>query len=211
MQSITILTLFPQLFQPILTTTIFKRAQEKKLVKIHLVNIREFATGNYKTVDDRPYGGGVGMVLRIDILHKALSFQDKGYCILLAPHGKRYIQKDAKRLAKKKHLILICGHYEGVDARIEKYVNEVISIGDYVLTGGEIPAMALIDSVVRLLPGVLPTGATETESFEKGLLEYPQYTRPKEFRGEKVPDVLLSGDHKKIEVWRKGKQQKVEG
>lgn len=206
---ITILTLFPDVFEPIFTTSIIKKAKEKGLVDIRVVNIRDFAEDSYKTVDDKPYGGGVGMIMRVDILHKALSAQEKGHKTLLAPHGKRYTQADAKRLAKKTHLVLICGHYEGVDTRIEKYVDEVISIGDYVLTGGEIPAMVLVDSIVRLLAGVLPDGATKTESFEGGFLEYPQYTRPLEFRGQKVPDVLLSGNHKKIEAWRKAKQRKV--
>lgn len=215
---ITILTLFPEVFEPIFSTSIPKKAKEKGFVMIDIVNIRNYAEDSYKTVDDKPYGGGTGMIMRVDILHKALLAQDtglpagrQGYRIYLAPHGARYTQKKAKELAKKEHLILICGHYEGVDARIEDYADEIISIGDYVLTGGEIPAMVLVDSIVRLLPGVLKSEATKHESFEHDLFEYPQYTRPQEFRGKKVPSVLLSGNHKKIEEWRKGKQRKIEG
>lgn len=206
---ITILTLFPEVFIKLFTTSMLKRAQAKGLVTTNVVNIRDFATDTYKTVDDRPYGGGVGMILRVDILYKALASQEKGYRILLSPHGKRYTQVDAKRLTKKNHLIIICGHYEGVDARIENYVDEVISIGDFILTGGEIAAMAITDSIVRLLPGLLPKEATEEETFENNLFEYPQYTRPKTFKGRKVPDVLLSGDHKKIAQWRKAQQKKT--
>src|SRR5581483_9655555 len=172
-------------------------------------NIRDFATDNYKTVDDRPYGGGIGMIMRVDILHKALSAQKKGYTILLSPTGKRYTQEDAKRFKTHKHLIVICGHYEGIDARIESYVDEIVSIGDFVLTGGEIPAMAIADSIVRLLPGVLKEGVTSSESFENDLLEYPQYTRPEVFKNKRVPEILLSGDHKKIELWRKSNRRKM--
>ncbi len=206
---ISILTLFPEMFDATFNQSIIKRAREKNLVEISLVNIRDFATDTHKTVDDRPYGGGVGMILRVDILHKALSSQSKGHRILLSPKGKKYTQMDAKRFSRKKHLVFICGHYEGVDSRIENYVDEIISIGDFVLTGGEIPAMAITDSIVRLLPGVLPAGAVENESFEQDLFEYPQYTRPETFRGQKVPKVLLSGNHAKIANWRKSEQKKV--
>lgn len=206
---ITILTLFPDVFVPLLQASILKKAQAKKLVTINVVNIRDYTQDSYKTVDDRPYGGGVGMILRIDILARAISAQAKGYRILLAPHGNRYTQKAAKALSKKEHIILICGHYEGVDARIEDLVDEIISIGDYVLTGGEIPAMVLTDSITRLIPGVLKEGVTSSESFENNLFEYPQYTRPQEFKGKKVPEVLLSGDHKKIEEWKEKNQRKI--
>lgn len=207
---ITIFTLFPHVFSPLLHTSIFHKAAEKGAVEIALVNIRDFAIGRYKGVDDKPYGGGVGMILRVDVLYKALARERKGYRILLAPTGKRYTQADAKRLCAIEHLVLICGHYEGFDARIESHVDEIISIGDFILTGGEIAAMVIIDSVVRLLPGVLPPQATKVESFEQGLLEYPQYTRPKEFRGQKVPEILLSGNHQKIEKWRSAAQKRVE-
>lgn len=206
---ISILTLFPEMFIGPFNQSIIKKAQEKNLVEINLVNIRDFATDTHKTVDDRPYGGGVGMILKVDILQKALSSQGKGHRILLSPKGKRYTQVDAKRLSREKHLILICGHYEGVDARIENYVDEIISIGDYVLTGGEIPAMAVTDAVTRLIPGVLKKEATQNESFQQALLEYPQYTRPEAFRGQKVPEILLSGNHAQIANWRKAQQRKV--
>lgn len=203
---IKILTLFPEIFTPFLTTSIIKRARGKNLVKIQTSNIRDFALNKHGTVDDKPYGGGIGMLMRVDVLHKALVSKPKGYKILLSPKGKRYAQADAKRLARKKSLILLCGHYEGMDARIENYVDEMISIGDYVLTGGEIPAMVIVDSIIRLLPGVLPTGATESESFENNLLEYPQFTRPAVFKRKQVPRVLLSGNHAAIAKWRKAKQ-----
>lgn len=215
---ITILTLFPEVFEPIFNVSIIKKAKERDRVTIKILNIRDYthdslarkgASFAYKTVDDKPFGGGIGMIMRVDILHRALAAQGTGYRILLAPHGIRYTQKVAKKLSTRQHLILICGHYEGIDARIEDYVDETISIGDYVLTGGEIPAMVLSDSVVRLLPGVLKSGATEDESFEHDLFEYPQYTRPQEFRGKRVPEILLSGDHEKIRAWRKTKQRKV--
>lgn len=206
---ITILTLFPEAFEPIFNISIIKKAKEKGHVTMTVVNIRDYAQDSYKTVDDKPYGGGVGMIMRVDILHKALSAQEPGDRILLAPHGTRYTQNVAKKLSRKEHIILICGHYEGVDARIEKYVDEIISIGDYVLTGGEIPAMVVTDSIVRLIPGVLKNEVTKDESFEDDLFEYPQYTRPYEFLGKKVPQVLVSGDHAKIRAWRKAKQKKV--
>ncbi len=207
---ITILTLFPEVFSQILNTSIIKRAQEKKLVNIQLVNIRDFASDSYKTVDDRPYGGGVGMIMKVDVLYKAISkIKNQKRVILLDAKGKRFNQKKAWEISKYEHLVIICGHYEGVDFRIEKYVDEIISIGDFVLTGGEIPAMAMVDAVVRLIPEVITKGATTSESFESGLLEYPQYTRPETFRGQKVPEVLLSGNHAKIAKWRKNQQQKI--
>ena len=217
---ISIITLFPEVFEPILNTSILKRAQNKGKVKFELINLRDFGEGKHKVVDDKPYGGGTGMILRADILSKTLksktfverSFK-KCYIIMTSAAGKPYKQKKANQLSKLRHIIIICGHYEGVDQRfIDKYVDEEISIGDFVLTGGEIPAMAIVDSIVRLIPGVLEKPeATEQESFSNyqlpttnyQLLEHPQYTRPEIFEGRKVPQVLLSGDHKKIEEWRK--------
>ena len=217
---ITILTLFPEIFLPVLNSSITGRAQKKGLVKFEIINIRDFAEGKRKMVDDKPYGGGVGMVLKADVLAKTL--KSKGAklnhlpgrkSVLMSASGKPYKQEDALRFSKLKHLIIICGHYEGVDERfIQKYVDLEISIGDYVLTGGEIPAMVITDSIIRLIPGVLSKEeATSKESFSDirhptsdiRLLEYPQYTRPDEFEGIKVPEVLLSGDHKKIDQWRK--------
>lgn len=200
---ISIITLFPEVFDKALNTSILKRAQIKEKVKFELINLRDFGEGRHQIVDGRPYGGGTGMLFRADTLAKALP--KNGHVILTSASGKSYKQKDAQRLSKLKHLVIVCGHYEGVDQRfIDKYVDEEISIGDYVLTGGEIPAMVIADSVVRLIPGVLEKPeATENESFTQNLLEHPQYTRPEEWEGLKVPSVLLSGNHKKVEEWRK--------
>ncbi len=190
--------------------SIIKRAQEKGLITIHLVNIRDFAGDAYKSVDDHPYGGGVGMVMRVDVIDRALRSQkskvesQKSKTILLDPRGERFTQAKARSFTKLDHLILICGHYEGVDERVRELVDESISIGDYVLTGGELPAMVITDSIVRLLPGVLKKEATSSESFSLGIpsLEYPQYTRPEVYKGMSVPATLLSGDHKKIANWK---------
>jgi len=201
-----ILTLFPKSFDGVFTESIIKRAQEKKLVNINLINIREFAKNKAKTVDDKPYGGGRGMVLKVDVVIDALeSIKPKPYAILLSASGRKYTQQMAKRLSGKKSLAIICGHYEGVDTRVEKYMDDVISIGDFVMTGGEIAAMAIADSVARLIPGVIQKESTESESFSQNgkiLLEHPHYTRPENFRSQKVPQVLLSGNHKQIEQFR---------
>jgi len=198
-----IITLFPQTFDGFTTQSIIGRAIDKKIIKIHFINPRDFAPGKYQSVDARPYGGGKGMVMRCDILVKALeSLKPKPYTVLLSASGKKYNQQKARTLSKKRSLAIICGHYEGVDVRVEKFVDEVISIGDFVLTGGEIAAMAVIDSTTRLLPNVITKGSAQDESFAHNLLEYPQYTRPEVFRGLKVPKVLLSGNHKEIAAWR---------
>lgn len=210
---ISIITLFPEVFIPILNSSIIKRAQSKGKVTFELINLRDFGEGKHKVVDDRPYGGGTGMILRADILTKALNSITKRdaavqpLVISTSASGNPYTQAKALSLSKHSYIIIVCGHYEGVDQRfIDKYVNEEISIGDYVLTGGEIPAMVIVDSIVRLIPGVLKKEeATTDESFSDGLLEYPQYTRPEEFEGAKVLEVLLSGNHKQIEAWRKQK------
>lgn len=196
--------------------SIVKRAQDQRHLSITLVNIRDFTSDAYKSVDDHPYGGGVGMVMRVDVIDKALQSTKRSSklearssrIILLDPQGKTYTQKKAKELSKLDHLILICGHYEGVDERVRDLVDEEISIGDYITTGGEIPAMVLIDSITRLLPNVLrKEEATKQESFSEGLLEYPQYTRPEEYKGMKVPPVLLSGNHAAIAKWRRDMAQ----
>jgi tRNA (guanine37-N1)-methyltransferase len=201
-----IITLFPEVFEEVLNSSILKRAQAKGLVEFELINLRPFGEGPHQTVDDRPYGGGVGMVLKADVLAKALqeARSGKGKVILASASGSPYTQKKARNLSKLDHVIIVCGHYEGIDQRfIDKYVDEEISIGDYVLTGGEIPAMIIADSITRLLPGVLKKEeATLQESFENGLLEYPHYTRPEEFEGEKVPEILLSGHHGEVAKWR---------
>jgi len=211
--TIWILTLFPQIFERVFTQSIIKRAQDRKLVEIKIINIRDFATDRHKSVDDKPYGGGRGMVLRVDITIGALeSIGPKPYTILLSAAGTKYNQRKALTLAKKKKVALICGHYEGVDARVEEFVDETISIGDFVLTGGEIAAMTIVDSVVRLIPGVIHPKSLKSESFSLGFpssptlsaaFEYPQYTRPEKFKGLKVPPVLLTGNHQKIAKWRK--------
>jgi len=206
---IDILTLFPDIFRGPFDESIIKRAQNKGIVKIKIHNLRNWTTDRHNTVDDRPYGGGTGMVLMVEPFYKAikeLKTKDSKV-ILLTPQGVTYKQDAAKRLSGLKHIILIAGHYEGYDERIrEKLVDEEISIGDFVLTGGEIPVMAITDSIVRLIPGVLEKDdATVKESFSENLLEYPQYTRPEEFNKWKVPAVLLSGNHAEIEKWRKEK------
>lgn len=209
---ISIITLFPEPFLPVLNSSILGRAQKKGLVEFELINLRDFGEGVHQVVDDRPFGGGVGMVLKVDILTKALkSVQSKGskdekpLTILTSASGKVYKQSKARELSKFDHLIIVCGHYEGVDQRfIDEHIDLELSIGDYVLTGGEVPALVIADSVTRLIPGVLEKEeATQKESFEDGFLEHPHYTRPQEFEGQSVPEVLLSGDHKKIEQWRK--------
>lgn len=202
-----ILTLFPETILPILNSSIVGRAQKKGLVEISVINIREYGATNHKTVDDRPYGGGVGMVLKADILAKALgsikSKSQKTKVVLTSAAGKPYTQSKAREFSKLKELIIICGHYEGVDERfIDSYVDEEISIGDYVLTGGEIASLAIVDSLTRLIKGVLPKGALDEESFTLSGLEYPHYTRPEVFEGIKVPAVLLSGNHQEIKKWR---------
>jgi len=208
---IDIVTIFPKMFEPILNESIIKRAQNKGRVKIYVHNLRDYSRDKHRKVDDRPFGGGSGMVMGPEPIFNAvenIKAKAKGKrqkVILLCPQGERLTQKISEILAGCKHLILICGHYEGVDERVRKHlVDEEISIGDYVLTGGELPAMVLIDSVVRLLPGVLgDKNSLNFESFKGNLLEYPQYTRPADFKGMRVPEILLSGDHKKIEIWRK--------
>jgi len=212
---ITILTLFPEMFVGPFSVSILKRAQEKNLLEIQIVNIRDFGTGRHKVVDDRIYGGGLGMVMKVDVIDKAIeSCKDarlqKGKeekIVLLDPRGKPFVQNTAKSLSNLSHLILLCGHYEGVDERVRTLVDETISIGDFVTTGGEIPAMLVTDAVARLISGVLKDDATKHESFSLGgketlLLEYPQYTTPNDYKGMRVPAVLLSGNHKEIDKWR---------
>ncbi|RSK27007.1 tRNA (guanosine(37)-N1)-methyltransferase TrmD [Bacillus sp. HMF5848] len=203
---IDILTLFPDMFEGVFGSSILKKAQDKDAVNIHVHNFREFADNKHQTVDDYPYGGGAGMVLKPQPLFDAVKgIEAEGTrVILMCPQGERYTQAKAESFAKEKHLVFLCGHYEGYDERIREHlVTDEISIGDYVLTGGELAAMVVVDSVVRLLPDVLGNEDSHMkDSYSTGLLEHPHYTRPADFRGLKVPDVLLSGDHKKIEEWR---------
>ncbi len=203
---IDILTLFPDMFKGPLTESIMWRAQDKDFVKIAIHDLRKWGIDERGSVDDRPYSGGAGMVIRVDVVDKALETlrTADSHVILLDARGTKFSQNKAKELSVKKHLILICGHYEGVDHRVaENLVNQVISIGDYVLTGGEIPAMVLTDAVVRLIPGVIKEESLKEESHSTvNVLEYPQYTRPEDYKGWKVPKVLLSGNHQEIEKWK---------
>ena len=206
-----VLTLFPEMFEP-LNISILGRAREKNLIEINLINIRDFSKDKHKKVDDTPYGGGAGMVMKADVVYDTYkSIEDaNAKVIYMSPQGKKKKKKKVEELAKQEHLIILCGHYEGIDQRvIDKIVDEEISIGDYVLTGGEIPAMVLIDSVSRYNSGVIAEESREEESFANGLLEYPQYTRPEVFEGIKVPEILLSGHHANIEKWRKEKALEI--
>lgn len=205
---IDILTLFPKMFDGFLSESIIKRALDKKLVEINIIDFREFSNLNNKQVDDTPYGGGGGMVLRCEPLFAAVDVlkTDKSKVILLTPDGEVYKQSKALEFKKYEHLILICGHYEGFDERIRSIVDFEISIGDYILTGGEIAAMAISDSIIRLIDGVITDTSLESESFNNNLLDYPVYTKPQVFRGMAVPDVLISGNHAKIKEWRWEKQ-----
>ena len=189
-----------------------KIAQKKKKVKIRIHNLRDWTNDRHKTADDKPYGGGSGMVMKVEPICKALTdiARKKTRIILLTPKGKRFNQEMAKELSCEKHVVCIAGHYEGIDERVKGFVTDEVSIGDYILTGGEIPAMVIVDAITRLIPGVLGgEGSLNEESFEKGHLEYPQYTRPRVFQSVPVPEVLLSGDHKRIKNWRKKKAIKI--
>ena len=199
-----ILTLFPEMFDSI-KQSIIGKAIEKNLIEINLINIRDFSKDKHKKVDDTPYGGGAGMVMRPDVVYDAYQYlkSNNAKVIYLSPKGRTLNQEKVKELAKENHIILLCGHYEGIDQRVlDEIVDEEISIGDYVLTGGEIPARVLIDSVSRYIDGVITSESVEEESFSNGLLEYPQYTRPEIFLDKKVPEILLSGHHENIKKWR---------
>ncbi len=205
---IDILTLFPDMFTNFLTESIIKRAIEKEKVKILIHNIRDYTLDPHNRVDDYPFGGGDGMVLMPEPIFRAVEAvrDDDSYVILMTPQGKKYNQKEAYSLSHKKHIIIICGHYEGFDERIRSIVDSEISIGDYILTGGELAAMVVTDSITRLIDGVIAEGSHQNDSFNDNLLDYPVYTKPQDFRGMKVPDVLLSGHHENINKWRHEKQ-----
>ena len=207
---VSIITLFPEMFVGPLTESILKNAQAKKLLSLELVDIRTFGIGKHEIVDDTPYGGGVGMVLRVDVVHQAIKSaldetipNTQRKIILTSAQGQQFTQEKANKYAQLNQLIIVCGHYEGIDSRIREYIDEEISIGDFVTTGGEIPAMLITDAVVRRIKGVLKDDATLQESFQKNiatqtrLLEHPHFTKPAEYNGSTVPEVLLSGDHKK--------------
>jgi len=213
---IQILTLFPQMFEGPFSESIIKRAQEKGLVRIETINFRNYAFDRHRTVDDTPYGGGPGMVLKPEPLFLAVedltlkrrnshqATTEDGYIVLTTPQGEKFTQETAEQLQSKKHLIFICGHYEGFDERIRTLAHQELSIGDFVLTGGELPTMVMVDSIVRLIPGVLGDDqAAANDSFSQGLLDYPQYTKPAVFQGMSVPEVLLSGHHAQIDAWRR--------
>lgn len=211
MLKITILTICPEMFGDFLASHCIALAEKRQLAKVEIVDIRDYAGGSFRKVDDSPYGGGPGMVLRAEPVYEAImAHKDAGSrVIFLSPAGQVYHQKKARALARAEHLILLCGHYEGIDARILPFVDEELSVGDYILSGGEIAAMAVTDSVLRLLKGNLKEGSAEEESFEDGLLEYPQYTRPVECLGQKVPEVLLSGNHEAIAEYRKAESLRM--
>jgi tRNA (guanine37-N1)-methyltransferase len=201
---ITVLTLFPEMFDSFLSVSIVHRAIERGLLQVDFVQIRDFAHDRYRHVDDTPFGGGAGMIMKCQpVLDALASVHDEGaYKVLMSPAGHPYTQAKAHELAARDHLILLCGHYEGLDERISHHMDEEISIGDYVLTGGETAAMIIIDSVSRLLKGSIADDSPVEESHENGLLEYPQYTRPADYKGDGVPEVLTSGDHARIREWR---------
>lgn len=213
--TISILTLFPEMFKGPFDYSIIRNAIEKDLIEITFINIRDFGIGKHKIVDDKPYGGGKGMIIRADVLGKAIAAAKKpgyarGKVILLDPVGKTFNQKKATELSRLSHLIFVCGHYEGVDERVKELVDEVISIGDFVSTGGEIPTMLIVDSITRLIKNVLPKNVVDEESFSNSIgrnkyLEYPQYTRPQMFKKLIVPKILLSGNHKTVKKWREEK------
>lgn len=210
MMKVDVLTLFPEMMDGVFRASILGKAQEKGIVSLNAINFREYSNSKHGTVDDTPYGGGGGMVLKPEPIFLAVEdlvsrTSTTPRIILMCPQGDTFTQRKAEEFAKEEHLIFICGHYEGYDERIREHlVTDELSIGDYVLTGGELPAMVAIDSIVRLLPGVLGNETSAvTDSFSTGLLEYPHYTRPAEFRGWKVPDILLSGHHANIELWRR--------
>ena len=207
---ISIITLFPGMFEQPLGTSMLKKAQDKGLVEFDVIDLRQFGIGPRQQVDDRPYGGGDGMVLRPEPVVAAIETvqaqsQESVHVVLLTPQGKRLKQATVQGLSQCSHLLLVCGHYEGFDERIRSYVDEQLSIGDYVLTGGELPALVVADAVTRLIPGVLGgETSAQDESFSDGeSLEYPHYTRPEDFRGQQVPEVLRSGDHQRIQAWRR--------
>ncbi len=201
-----VVTIFPEIIESVINSSILKRAIQKELIEVNVIDFRDFATDKHKHVDDYAYGGGAGMLISVEPVHKALisipNYQ-KAHKIITSPSGKKFEQSDAIRLAKEEHIIIICGHYEGIDSRINDYVDEELSIGDYILTGGELPASIMIDAISRLVKGVISEDSLIDESFTKGLLEYPQYTRPEVYDEKKVPDVLISGHHANIEKWKR--------
>ena len=210
--AIDLVTIFPSFFSGPLEESILGKAQKKKLIDIRVRNLRDYTHDRHKTVDDKPFGGGPGMVLMPQPIFECVeAIKKSGWVILLDPAGERFNQKMAENLARKKHLVLISGHYEGIDYRVREHlVDQSISVGDFVTMGGEAPALCLIEAVVRLVPGVLGNeGSLKDESFKDGALEYPQYTRPRDFRGWNVPEVLVSGNHKEVKKWREESSKRL--
>ena len=208
---IDILTLFPEMFD-VIHHSILERAIKNKYIEINLINIRDFSLDKHKKVDDTPFGGGAGMIMTCQPLFDAIESvkTDNSQIVYMSPKGEKLVQSKVVEFSKTEHLIIVCGHYEGIDQRVIDYFDmKEISIGDYVLTGGELPAMVLVDAVSRYVEGVLSENSTDEESFSNGLLEYPQYTKPREFKGLKVPDILTSGNHKEIEKWKKEESLKI--
>ncbi|MDO4375768.1 MAG: tRNA (guanosine(37)-N1)-methyltransferase TrmD [bacterium] len=205
---ITILSLFPNMFDGFLTESIIKRAIQNQKVEVKIINFRDYSVYNNKQVDDTPYGGGAGMVLMCDPIFRCIDDikTPNSHIIILSPEGKVYNEKKAKELTKYEDIILICGHYEGFDERIKSLADEIISVGDFILTGGELPAMIIADSVIRLLPDVITEDSLNSESFDENLLDYPVYTKPASYRGLDVPEILTSGDHKKIDEYRQAER-----
>lgn len=204
---ITIVTIFPDMVEVVKKYGVVAKAVENGLVDIRVVNLRDYTTDRHRTVDDYPYGGGTGMVMKPEpffrFYESYVERYGKPYVILTSPQGRTFNYEIAEELSKKDNIVILCGRYEGIDERVMEIVDDEISIGDYILTGGELPAMVITDAVVRLVPGVVEKESVERESFHQGLLDHPVYTRPYEFRGKRVPDVLLSGDHERIELWRR--------
>lgn len=209
---ITILTLFPEMFDGFMTNSIIKRAISKDLVQIKIVNIRDYTKDKYGRVDSAPVGGGAGLIMKCQPIIDCINTvkEPDSHIIMLSPRGEQYSQQKAHSLCKNhQNLILLCGHYEGIDERVNKYIDEMISIGDYILTGGEIGAMAISDSIIRLIDGAIAEESIVEESFENGLLEYPQYTEPFDYKGDKIPDILYSGNHTAINKWRKKESLRI--
>lgn len=211
MMKISILTLFPEMFG-VFNYSIIGRAKDNNFLGIELINIRDFSNNKHNKVDDYPFGGGAGMLMSVEPIYNAIQYINRdssGKVIYLGPRGESFTQSKAHQLSKNNHLIFLCGHYEGIDERCYNFIDEEISLGDFILTGGEMAAIPIIDSIVRVIPGVINNSSLVSESFNNGLMDYPQYTRPREFMGMCVPDVLLSGNHKEIEKWRQDESLRI--
>ena len=200
-----VLTLFPEMYSTFCRTSIVKHAIERGITEIECINIRDFSNNKFRHIDDTPYGGGAGMLMQVEPIDKAIASvrKENSYVVLMSPKARPYKQADARRLMNKEHIVIICGHYEGLDYRAEELIDEKISIGDYVLSGGEVASMVVMDSIIRLQKGVIRDESLDEESFDNALLEYPQFTKPAEYKGRKVPEILLGGNHAKIRLWRK--------